>query len=407
MRIKTILQQKPLVFLSLFILLVLTGCGAATSGGATPTPLPPVVSEEKITFPVGRGSITAQREAIGEVVPDLQDFLFFRSSGFLNRINVRPGDQVKKGDILAELQIDDLLNQLQQARLELDNAKNAYEQDIKQHEFDLQKAESDAAIADNQAELARIRFEQATGNAKVVADLDLQIAEERKKTAQAWLEFVKTSPESQLSGAIERIQLTVQRLEQLIEERQIVVPYDGIILDTYYSSGTNVDAFAPVMLIGDTSRLLIRIGFDQEFSTILNETTPAFLLDVTDPESFYPVKYLPDFLPVTNQEGGLTFSGDEIKLNYLYFSIPEEEAAPELEPGQGVKLRIIMGEKQDALLLPPAAIRGSSDFQYVIVLEDDDALTHRRVEIVQVGLKSGNYWEVIADLKEGDLVLGP
>jgi len=113
-------------------------------------------------------------------------------------------------------------------------------------------------------------------------------------------------------------------------------------------------------------------------------------------------------LPVTNQEGGLTFSGDEIKINYLYFTAPEGETAPELTPGQGVKLRIIMGEKQDALLLPPAAIRGNPDFQYVIVLEDEeDSLSHRRVEIVQVGLKTGSFWEVIADLKEGDLVLGP
>jgi multidrug efflux pump subunit AcrA (membrane-fusion protein) len=383
-------------------------CGASAPGRQTPTPLPPIVNEEKITFPVERGPITAQREAIGEVVPDLQDILFFRSPGFLNRINVRPGDQVKKGDILAELQVDDLLSQLQQARLDLENAQNAYEQEKKQHVFELQKAESDAEIVASQVELARMRYEQSTGSAKETAGLDLKIAEERLKTAQAWLELVKSSPESQSSGAVERNQLTVQRLEQLVEERQIIAPYDGIILDSYRSNGTNVDAFAPVLLIGDTSRLLIRIGFDQEFSTILNETTPAFVLDATDPDASYPVKYLPDFLPVTNQEGGLTFSGDEIKLNYLYFTTPEEQAAPILKPGQGVKLRIIMGEKQDALLLPPAAIRGSPDFQYVIVLEDDaDSLTHRRVEIVQVGLKTGNYWEVIADLKEGDLVLGP
>ena len=65
---------------------------------------------------------------------------------------------------------------------------------------------------------------------------------------------------------------------------------------------------------------------------------------------------------------------------------------------------MVIGEKEDALLLPPAALRGSDSFKYVIVLEDD---YHRRVEVVSVGLKGDKLWEVVANLKEGDQVLGP
>jgi hypothetical protein len=64
----------------------------------------------------------------------------------------------------------------------------------------------------------------------------------------------------------------------------------------------------------------------------------------------------------------------------------------------------VIGNKPDALLLPPPAIRGNDEFKYVIVLESD---YHRRVEVVQIGLKTTDKWEIIANLKEGDKVLGP
>ncbi len=77
----------------------------------------------------------------------------------------------------------------------------------------------------------------------------------------------------------------------------------------------------------------------------------------------------------------------------------------QLPVGSQVNLHIVLGSKQDALLLPPPAIRGNDVFKYVIVLEDT---YHRRVEVVAIGIQTTQEWEVISpDLKEGDVVLGP
>jgi hypothetical protein len=72
--------------------------------------------------------------------------------------------------------------------------------------------------------------------------------------------------------------------------------------------------------------------------------------------------------------------------------------------GTEVRLNLILGSKQDALLLSPAALRGNDAFSYVIVLEDD---YHRRVEVVSIGIKTADKWEVIGNLKAGDQILGP
>ncbi|MBE0695720.1 MAG: efflux RND transporter periplasmic adaptor subunit, partial [Anaerolineaceae bacterium] len=68
-------------------------------GGATPTPLPAIVSYEKAIFTVKRGQIVSEKELFGEVVPIKQDELFFRTSGYATRVSVKTGDVLKKGDI--------------------------------------------------------------------------------------------------------------------------------------------------------------------------------------------------------------------------------------------------------------------------------------------------------------------
>jgi hypothetical protein len=117
------------------------------------------------------------------------------------------------------------------------------------------------------------------------------------------------------------------------------------------------------------------------------------------------VSFIAGFLPISNNEGGITrTSGDGAVVNFLYFSVPEDMPREVVPVGSAVRLNVILGSKADALLVSPAAIRGNDYFSYVIVLEDD---YHRRVEVVDIGVKTFDQWEVIANLEEGDQLLGP
>src|SRR6185369_9678366 len=124
-----------------------------------------------------------------------------------------------------------------------------------------------------------------------------------------------------------------------------------------------------------------------------------------EPEPKYPVKFVPNFLPISNKQNGISLTaGGDVIVNHLYFSVPDDTPRDLIQVGNAVRLNVILGSKQDALLLSPAAIRGNDSFRYVIVLEDD---YHRRVEVVTLGVKTVTKWEVIANLKPGDQVLGP
>ena len=70
--------------------------------------------------------------------------LYFKTGGYVKRVLVGRGDQVQAGDLLAELEIDDLLKQMAQAevtlssaQLRLNEAEKSLERQIAQQELDL------------------------------------------------------------------------------------------------------------------------------------------------------------------------------------------------------------------------------------------------------------------------------
>ena len=62
-------------------------------------------------------------EFSGRWEPRDQEQLAFEVGGAVRRVNVRRGDTVTAGELLADLQIDDLENQLASAQLSLQSAQ--------------------------------------------------------------------------------------------------------------------------------------------------------------------------------------------------------------------------------------------------------------------------------------------
>ena len=397
------MHLKMFKFTSLLIILsfTLAACGSMGSGAPTPTPLPPLVSYQKAIYNVEKGSIISEQEVSGEIVPSRQDELFFRAPGYVNRVSVKKGDTVKKGDILAELQIDDLLNQLQQAQIDLEVAQANLADYKSQQEFDIKKAEIDVAILEKRVEQARQEVENTWGKAREMAQLNLDIAELNLQMAQLAFEKATQQTNPYMEQAVTRSQLAVERLQGLIAERQIVASYDGIILKTLLRPGQQVDAFDVKIGIGDPTELVVRSPFDWDLRDVLHRDSIINMYMSSDAEEGYPVKYLPSFLPIrSSSEETSNTSGPE----YMYYSLPDNIPVEDIPVGRSVFLKILLGKKDDALLLPPAAIREYKGFYFVIVVNGD---TRRRVEIQKIGLKSPEKWEVFGDIQEGDQVLGP
>jgi HlyD family secretion protein len=127
-------NMRTICILGLISLLLafLTACGLtgsqAGSAEATPTPLPTPIVPEKPMYTVQVGTVVQTLEFTGRASPVLEQELFFETNGNVSEVFVARGDWVQAGDVLAELNIDDLQTQLSQKMVSLEMAELKMEQ---------------------------------------------------------------------------------------------------------------------------------------------------------------------------------------------------------------------------------------------------------------------------------------
>ncbi len=383
------------------LLILMTACSsAADSGLATPTPLPQVVNYQQSVFTVERGSIVDEQDVAAEVMPGRQDDLFFKTSGPITRVTVTLGSTFKKGDILAEMDVTDLLNQLQQAQIDLEVAQADLAKNTAQHEYDIQKAKTDVLVAQKNVALAQLTLDSSRGTDWSRAKLQLDIAQADEALAEQALKLASADISTYLEESVKRSQLAVDRLNNLIAEKQIVAPYDGVVLKSSIRTGIQEDAFNTALTVGDPSTMVVQAQYDSGLASKLTTNTEIQLYLNLNDQAGHPVSYLPDYQAMQGDKSAQSSTGQD----FLYFSLPKDTPASQITTGKNVKLAIILGKKDNALLLPPAAIRQYKGLYYVIVMNGDQ---RQRVEINKIGLKSPDKWEIQADLQVGEKVLGP
>src|SRR3954471_14089121 len=125
---------------------LLAACGAPTTTQveqATPTPLPPDPALERPSYTVKRDAIDEVLTVNGRVTPVDLTRLSFRRDGRVNTVGFARGDTVKQGDLLAELQQEEQLDELREAQ-----------DGLVQSQRDLENARKEQAKKVDQAQLA-------------------------------------------------------------------------------------------------------------------------------------------------------------------------------------------------------------------------------------------------------------
>jgi multidrug efflux pump subunit AcrA (membrane-fusion protein) len=144
-------QALRLCILLLFALLVACGApSAAQVEQATPTPLPPDPALERPTYTVKLDAIDQVLTVNGRVTPVDLTRLSFKRDGRVNTVGFVRGDTVKQGDLLAELQQEEQLDELReakdglvQAQRDLANAQTEQAKKVEQAQLALENAQED------------------------------------------------------------------------------------------------------------------------------------------------------------------------------------------------------------------------------------------------------------------------
>jgi multidrug efflux pump subunit AcrA (membrane-fusion protein) len=181
--------------LALLLIPILAACGitpVTQQNQPTPTPLPPAPELERPTYTVQRGTIERPLDVNGRVTPIDLVRLEFRRAGRVAKVNVKPGDTVAAGDVLAELEQADKLAMLRvaedgltQAQRDRASAQQQHASAVEQAELELREAQEDLArLLPGGADDPILQAQRALEQAQQAAETGGATASEEKTTAE-------------------------------------------------------------------------------------------------------------------------------------------------------------------------------------------------------------------------------
>ena len=327
------------------LLLAVTACSPAQEEPTLAPPPTPVVPD-KPTYQVQRGEVLRKIDFTGRVRPVLEQELFFRIAGRVEHLFVERDDVVTAGELLANLETDDLLFDIRRAEVNLENIRL-------------------------RLKLAKAKNPSWSRNDEVaIKELEVELA-----------------------------QITLEELNSAISDAQIIAPFDGQVISINVARGRGVDAYEPVVLLAVASELEVSADLDRTERAELFEGMPVVLSLVgrPGPEISGHIRRLP------YSDGGVDFSEIEDKDRSTQIALEAIAAAAVLRLGDPVRLTVVLERKGDVLWLPPQAIHTLDERKFVVV-KDGDALLHVDVTL---GIQGDDRIEIEEGLIEGQIVIGP
>lgn len=319
---------------------IVAGCGSHDAPNAPPAPPAPKV---QVAQPLAQ-EVTEWDEYTGRIEAVNSVDVRARVGGYLQKVNFKAGDKVRKGDLLFQIDPEPFIAQLNYAEAELEQAKTRHE-----------LAKNDLARAERLFRAKAISEEEHDARGKGLREsaAAVQSAQANVYTAKLNLDFTKIR--APIDGRIGREMITAGNL--------VSDGGDGGTLLTFIVSTDPVYVYVDA---DERSALKYRRQMQKQNG---NPRTPAELA-VADETGFPHQGYLDYISPREDTATGtLTLRG--------VFANPDET----LSPGFFARMRVRGGQPYPALLLPDRAIGTDQAQRFVWVVKQDNQIEYRKVEL--------------------------
>lgn len=371
---------------ALFSTAAFVGCSGSqvkASGGQPAAEAPSVGIAPAVRKPIER-----QITVSSELVPFQEIDVYAKESGYIKDLKVDFGTRVKKGDIMAVLEIPELEMQIQQDQAAIKNHEDMVRQS--QHQVD----RVEAMTKDYQLQYSRIKsvFDSKPG---LVAQQEVDDKEGQYSSAQAQLEAAKSawqSAQSELAAA----QAKEQRDRILFQYAKITAPFDGVVTQRFANYGTLVQAGTS----SSTNVLPIaRLSQDDKFRLVI----PV-------PEGYVKFIHVGDRVDVRVPSLDRHFPGTVTRFSVdvtqdtrtMHTEVDVPNPNHVLIPGMYADAQITLERANDALSVPLQAVNHESNRDTVFVVGPDNKI---EIRPVQLGLQSASWAQIVSGLKEGDNVV--
>jgi len=362
----------------------LTGCARSEKVRAESEPDAVRVGVAK----VGRKTLERHLTVSSELVPFQEVDVYAKESGYVRDLLVDYGSRVKKGQVMAVLEIPELEVQLRQDDAAIRNASDQ-----------VTRAEHELGRVEAQHKVLHLQFDRLNGVAKskpgLVAQQEVDDAQGKDLAAEAQVEATKST----LQAAQSQLQAAEAKKEHdrvLFDYAKITAPFTGVVTQRYANLGTLLQAGTS----SSTQAMpLVRVSQDD-----------LFRLVIPVPESYVRYIRIGDSVNVNVPSLNRSFPGKvtrfsvDVKEDTRTMHTEVDVSNPEhaLLPGLYAEATVTIERRPEALAVPLQAVNHEGDQTNVYVVNSSSKIEDRKVVL---GIQTATEAEAVSGLNEGDQVV--
>jgi RND family efflux transporter, MFP subunit len=379
--------------------MLLSGCRAAQP------PEPEAPSEVTVDVaPVLSSEIQLKFTADALLYPVQQAAIVPKITAPVKKFYVERGSHVKAGQLLAELENQDLASALAESKAAVDQAEATFEttsrasipQEIQKTELDVRAAKDtldaqqkiydarqelyrQGAIAQKDVNDAQVALTQARNQYEIAArrlqdlqtvakDLEIRIAAAQRDAARGRHEVAQA-------------QLSYSR---------IVSPIDGVVTDRPLFAGEMPQSGAPLITIMDTSSVIARAHLSPQDAAQLKVGDAGNLI-------------VPGVAPVAGKVIQISPALDPANTTVEVW-IQAANPGGRLKPGSSMRVEAVAKTIPNAMVIPYAAVLTStSTGSTTVIVVDAENKPHRKE--VTLGIRDGANVQIVNGLESGERVV--
>ena len=338
--------------------------------------------------PVVRGEMDADFDRAGVFRPYQEINLYAKVSGYVKRINVDIGDRVKKGELLAVLEVPELV-------AEMEHSKAA----VSRSQADLKRAGDELERAKSAYEVVHLAYGRLAAVAKsqpgIVAQQELDASQGQDREAQAGVSAAESAVVSaQQQLVVDRAEL--QKDQSMLDYAQIIAPFDGVVTQRFADTGAMVAA-------GTSSE-------KQALPVLELAQNDVLRLEIPVPESVVPSIREGDTVQVHVGAMNSDFEGKVVRFarqldestRTMITEIDVPNPKLTLVPGMYADAKIRLQRRQNVLCVPIVAIVQGDGKPWVLAVNSTNHVEKREIVL---GVEDGRRAEVLSGLREGEFVV--
>ena len=380
---------------------VILGAGAFSFKALSHSPVK--IEADKLAK-VEKGDLARAVVATGKVQPTTQVEIKSKATGIIQSMPVNFGDIVHRGQVICELDKNDLLPKLRQAKASLDYAEaglNSAKADMERNKVDAEGPDLPYLLKDRDRARDMFKGGLISQEAREAAEKTYALALNKQHSAQVNLAAAQASI-SKAEAQLEQQRAAVETAQEDLRNATIVSPIDGVVLSRDREVG---DAVSSILNQGATATLIMTLGD-------LREVYVKGKVDESDVGKIYlgetariTVESYKDqkFWGKVTKISPLGTEKDNVTTFEVRVSISNESG--KLRALMTANAEIILEEHKGVLTVPEGAILYAKDKSIQVEIPDPASEKGRKKIAIATGISNGSRTEVVKGLSDGQQVI--